>query len=77
MSDMLKLEHETQTLAEYALTTWKRMIEEGFAPLDSLRLIEKQVLRRRHMHPTGESELALRLVGKWRAMLDTAKARLL
>ncbi|WEK03370.1 MAG: hypothetical protein P0Y65_14355 [Candidatus Devosia phytovorans] len=76
MSEMLELDYDMQPLSEYALTTWTRMTDEGVAPLDSLALIEAQLQRRQCLRPSRDSEQALRLVGKWRALVGQARAKL-
>lgn len=73
---MLELDYETQSLAEYALAAWTRMTDQGFAPLDSLALIEKQLRRQQQIKPCGDSEQAIRLIDKWRALVGQARSRM-
>lgn len=74
MSELLELDNDHQTPSEYALATWSRMTDQGFAPLDSLRLIEAQLKRRQASH--RDSEQALRLLDKWRGMIGKDRSRM-
>lgn len=70
------LDYDGQTPSEYALATWSRMTDLGFAPLDSLRLIEAQLKRTHPLGPTSDCEQALRMLDKWRVMIQLVRSQM-
>lgn len=76
MAQPLTMKSGNVSLSEYALHAWTAMTDAGVNPIDGLLQLQYEIEGSGSAYMADEKSYTLRLIEKWKAMLNATKAKL-